>query len=246
MPCRNSENTIVEAILSVLAQDYRNFELIIVDDGSRDSSVDLIRRTSGNDRRVRLIINPNPGQGVHVARNIALRESEGRYICFLDSDDYLLPGSLSVRVNTATRHRAKIVFGSYVRLLPDGVKTLVKAKSEVSFNDMLKRNHIGNLTGLYDSEVLGVVFQEDIRHEDYLMWCQLIKRAGVAHATPGSPLGVYRVSSMSLSGNKAKAFFWHWRVLRNGLSMSLLQSIYFQFHYGISSATRRFTDYFGV
>lgn len=235
MPCKNSEATITEAINSVLSQSLRDFELIVVNDGSTDSSVNIICSLLENDQRIKLINNPKPGKGVFDARNIALSAARGRYIAFLDSDDYLLPESLSLRVLMAQTRGAKVVYGSFLRLLPDGNTTLVKVKSQISFKDMLCRNHIGNLTGLYDSSYFGVVTQDNIKHEDYLMWCKLLQKVDCAVAVESPPLGVYRVSSTSLSGNKIKAFYWHWQVLRKGLNIGFIQAVYSQFYYTIYS-----------
>ena len=82
MPSYNSEQYIEEAIQSVLDQTYRNFELIVIDDGSQDNTTDLVGRY-GN--RVSLSIQPNMGPGA--ARNNGIRQSRGSLICFLDSDD---------------------------------------------------------------------------------------------------------------------------------------------------------------
>jgi glycosyltransferase involved in cell wall biosynthesis len=244
MPCLNAANTISEAINSVLSQDFKNFELIIIDDGSRDNSVEIIKSYVLLDSRVKLIINPNPKKGVGFARNIGISMASGRYIAFLDADDYLLEHSLSRRVNTAIINNYKIVYGPYLRLLPDGSIREVYAKPKITFNEILLKNYIGNLTGLYDSSYFGKVQQDDIPHEDYLMWASLIKISGAAYSTGKSPLGVYRVSPGSLSANKLKAFFWHWTVLRRGLKINLFYSFYLQLFYFVLSIKPRIAEIF--
>jgi teichuronic acid biosynthesis glycosyltransferase TuaG len=229
MPCKNGASTLSVAIDSVLSQDYSNFELLIIDDGSQDESCNIINAYSQIDPRVIFLINRNAGKGVWSARNVGLNYAKGRYICFLDCDDYLLPQSLSTRLSAIEVSGAKVVHGAYLRLYSGGKFFHQKARKEVDYTDMLTKNHIGNLVGMYDSKVLGIMLQENFKHEDYLMWCRLIKNAGKSHSCGSRPLAVYRVSNASLSGNKFKAFTWRWKVLRYGLSINILTACWYQF-----------------
>lgn len=238
MPCLNSERTIGESIQSVLTQDYVDIELIVIDDGSTDKTYNIARELKNNDSRIVLIRNRG-NHGVAHARNCGLRSAAGRYVCFLDSDDYMLPGSIRKRVELAQKQSLKLVFGSYLRLLPNGKTSLVLAPREVTYRDMLRKNYIGNLTGFYDAEFFGMILQSTIRHEDYLMWCMMLRSVDFACSTGDEPLGVYRVSNNSLSGNKIKALYWHWLVLRKGLRQALLPSIYYQIVYMLYSVFDR-------
>lgn len=93
IPCYNNELYIGEAIDSVLAQDYGNIEVIVVNDGSGDSSEDVIRSFGS---RVRLISQEN--QGVSNARNTGIEAAQGSFIAFLDADDYWLPNRISTQL----------------------------------------------------------------------------------------------------------------------------------------------------
>jgi teichuronic acid biosynthesis glycosyltransferase TuaG len=239
VPCLNSEKTIAQTIDSVLSQDYHYLELIIIDDGSSDSSLEIINKYLENDSRVTLLRNTEC-HGVANARNMGIRFARGKYICFLDSDDYLIQGSIGLRVRTAVTKNAKIVYGNYLRLLHGGKVEVKAAPLRITLGDMLRRNYIGNLTGMYDAEALGKKFQKQIRHEDYLMWCELLMIEKYAQSVGNIPIAVYRVSLNSLSGNKFKAFLWHWDVLRNGLSINLLACSYYQLYYFITSLFDRF------
>ena len=93
MPAYNAERHIVEAITSVLAQEHHDLELIVVDNNSRDGTVQLIEGFT--DPRIQLM--HQPVQGVSAARNMALARMRGDFFCFLDADDVLPPKSLSAR-----------------------------------------------------------------------------------------------------------------------------------------------------
>ena len=96
-PCFNAEKYIRQTIESVLNQTYKNFEMIIVDDISTDKSVEIIREYSKKDDRIKLIV-AKEKIGASGARNVALREMQGQYAAFLDSDDIWLPTKLEKQV----------------------------------------------------------------------------------------------------------------------------------------------------
>jgi glycosyltransferase involved in cell wall biosynthesis len=238
MPCKNAAPTIAAAIESVLEQGKVPIELIIVDDGSVDGTSEIVSRYCEVDSRITFLRNRGRG-GVAGARNTALRSARGQFICFLDSDDYLLPDSIFSRVEALCKTGNTVGYSPYLRLLPGGDLVLNEVPASISFMDMWKKNFIGNLTGIYDASALGKFYQQEIRHEDYLMWCQIVRAAGSAVSAGVAPLAVYRVSSESLSGNKWKAVWWHWRVLVDGLGLGYTRAMYYQLVYVASSVVVR-------
>lgn len=99
MPAYNTAHYIREAIDSVLEQDYPNKELIVIDDGSTDGTVEVLRSYGD---RITLLTQHN--QGSAVARNAGLEAARGEYIAFLDSDDVWLPGKLRLQIEHLQRH----------------------------------------------------------------------------------------------------------------------------------------------
>src|SRR5690554_6000603 len=96
-PSYNSLSFIKETINSVRIQSYSNWEMIIVDDNSKDNSAHVIKEYTKNDQRIKIISLTQNG-GAARARNIAIKESKGDYIAFLDSDDLWLPSKLEEQV----------------------------------------------------------------------------------------------------------------------------------------------------
>lgn len=96
IPCYNAEKYIGESINSVLTQNYSNFELIIVDDGSTDNSVNIVK--SFDDKRIRLISQKNSGKP-SIPRNKGMKNASGELLCFLDADDLYLTDRLEKAVN---------------------------------------------------------------------------------------------------------------------------------------------------
>ena len=91
VPVYNAERYIRQCLDSILTQDFADFELMIVDDGSTDSSLELCKDYSEKDSRIRLFHKENAGPSS--ARNFALTRANGEYLLFLDSDDYWLDNS---------------------------------------------------------------------------------------------------------------------------------------------------------
>lgn len=97
IPCYNGEKYIVDTIQSCLEQTYQNFEIIIIDDGSTDSSVDVIEEISKQSSKVKLYRQKNKGSCY--ARNHGIEVSTGELLFFLDADDILMPDALTLLLN---------------------------------------------------------------------------------------------------------------------------------------------------
>lgn len=101
IPLYNKEAIIERSLMSVLSQDYDDFEVVIVDDGSTDRSADIVR--SMKDERIRFFSQENGGPSK--ARNTGLKHAKGEWIVFLDADDEFLPGALSRFIETVDKHK---------------------------------------------------------------------------------------------------------------------------------------------
>lgn len=87
VPCYNMERKIKKCICSIKKQSYKNFEAILVDDGSKDKTKEIIKKNIENDKRFKYVYKKNGG--VSSARNKGIEKAKGKYICFIDSDDYV-------------------------------------------------------------------------------------------------------------------------------------------------------------
>ena len=117
LPVYNGENTISYAIESVLSQSYKKFELIVVNDGSKDHTEELIRNYQEADDRIRVINQKN--KGVSAARNVGIDHAKGRYIGFLDADDLISRDALKYVHQIAVTHDPDMIAGRYERM--DGI-----------------------------------------------------------------------------------------------------------------------------
>ena len=111
VPVYNAELYLERMINSVLYQSYDNWELIFVDDASKDKSCQIIESYANSDARIRLIKNQTNG-GPAKARNIGIDKATGDYLGFIDSDDYVAPDYVEIMMNTAIGNNADIVWCS--------------------------------------------------------------------------------------------------------------------------------------
>lgn len=91
---------------------------------------------------------------------------------------------------------------------------------------MLKSNHIGNLTGIYDCIKLGKIYADDVGHEDYTLWLKVVQKSKTVN-TISEPLAEYRVLNNSISSNKFKTLSWQWNIYRNILDLNVFRSSYY-------------------
>lgn len=111
IPVYNAEKYLEKCIGSVMDQTLRDIEIICVDDGSPDSSLEILRRLQMKDDRIKILSQPNGGAGA--ARNNGLRHAAGKYLSFLDADDFFEPNMLEEAVAAAERYNADfVVFNS--------------------------------------------------------------------------------------------------------------------------------------
>jgi glycosyltransferase involved in cell wall biosynthesis len=110
IPVYNGEKYIREALDSILNQTYKNLDVLIVDDGSTDRSVQIIQ--SYNDPRIRLIQN-SQNKGIPYTRNIAIREARGKYLVLMDADDIASPKRIELQVAYLENHLEIDAVGSY-------------------------------------------------------------------------------------------------------------------------------------
>jgi len=125
IPCFNAEMWLREAIDSCLQQTYPEIEIVVIDDGSTDNSLEIIK--SYGDK---LIWESGSNRGGNYARNRGLALSSGEYIQYLDADDYILPEKIEREVRFLEETRADVVYGDwrYKRHLPDGTSVLEDIK----------------------------------------------------------------------------------------------------------------------
>ena len=120
LPFYNAEENIKEAVLAIIGQDYRNLELILVNDVSGDRSLQIVEDLASRDSRIR-VLQHSHNQGAGPARNTGVEIAGGEYLFFMDSDDILMPGALNTLYQAAVREKSSVVIGSCNQIDEEGV-----------------------------------------------------------------------------------------------------------------------------
>lgn len=231
-PIYNGERYVKETINSVIKQTYPNWEMIIVDDGSKDNSAQIIKEFTGKEKRIRLIQQPNAGSAA--ARNNGIRHANGQYIALLDADDLWEPEFIESQLALMKEKDALVVHASYKRINEDSKEILrpFKAKEVVTYKQMQMTNHIACLTGLYDTSKYGKIYlREELKslRDDYAYWLDIVKLTGKSYGNQ-KILASYRVMTSSTTGKKKKLikaqFNFYYRYQKLGFIKSLLYTMY--------------------
>jgi hypothetical protein len=129
-----------------------------------------------------------------------------------------------------------IVFSNYEKIDTElnRNKRYIIAPKQATYNSLLNGNYIGNLTGVYDTEKVGKVYQQKVFHEDYIMWLEILKKGYIAKNT-NTITALYRVSKDSFSSSKIKVLKWQWNIYRTILKCNLLESVYHFIVYAVKA-----------
>lgn len=240
IPSYNSSCFIRDSLDSVITQSYQDWELLIVDDCSRDNTPEIIRYYSEKDKRIKPIYLTN-NVGAAEARNIALRKASGQYIAFLDSDDLWLPQKLERQLIFMRRLDIAFSFTAYDRITEDGKRKIntIHIPHEISYNKYLRNTIIGTLTVMIDRNKTGYFEMPDIRSShDMALWLDIMKRGIKAYGVK-EVLAQYRVVSTSNTAKKIKAASDVWKVYRSIEELGLISSCYNFTGYAFNAILKR-------
>ena len=237
VPTYNRVAVILETINSILSQTYKNFELIIIDDGSTDDTEKIVNNVG--DDRIRYFRTENWG-GPARPRNIGIKKSIGKYIAFCDDDDIWLPDKLENQVSILEESEAAICFTNYGHVNNRGVvtglnKSVNKGSGDINFKEYYKSlGWIVNSTVVVKKEVFDEIggFCEDRRLigvEDFHMWARILYYYNAESID--RVLVYYRYSSTNSIGNTG-AIEWIYRdiylmmIISRYIKVDILQITY--------------------
>lgn len=198
VPVYNAAGCLHRSLRSVLRQTLPDFELIVVDDCSTDESAEILRDYRALDDRVRVFSTAKNG-GPGAARNVGLGHARGRYIAFLDSDDFWMRNKLERQVRRFDDDDVIVSCTSTVVLNSEGgIRGLIKARPKVQLKDMMVANRVPLSSAMVRKGLNGAERMPELRsRQDYAYWIALLKNnrghvAGIPDAlvgyvkTPGS------------------------------------------------------------
>ena len=227
MPTYKCVDYIGESILSVQAQTYKNWELIIVDDCSNDGTEATISGIQKQDDRIYYIKNSS-NSGAAVTRNTALKHAKGKWIAFLDSDDLWEPTKLEKQIKFMEENGYAFSYHEYVEIDEQdkvlGIK--VSGKERVTKFDMFACCWPGCLSVMYDAEKIGLIQINDIKkNNDTAMWLKVIRKAD-CYLLPEC-LGKYRRRANSITPKPLWQRIWaHYPLFRVAEEMNPISATF--------------------
>ena len=239
-PSFNSSKYIKETVDSVLSQTYENWELIIVDDGSKDSSANIIQDLTNSDTRIKgFFFDKNIGAAE--ARNVAIQQAKGKYIAFLDSNDLWELEKLEKQISFMQTEDIAFSFSTYQPMSEDGSKlySIIHAPKIVTYSAYLKNTIIGCLTVVIDREKAGDFEMPNIRSShDMALWLLIMKRGFDAYGLDEN-LARYRIVSASNTSSKWRAAKDVWKIYREVEKLSFLYSSWCFLNYAFNALVKR-------
>lgn len=219
LPSYNRAHTLRRAIDSVLAQTFRDFELIVVDDGSADSTQDLVAAIA--DDRLRYVKHRRR-KGASAARNTGIDNAKGQYVAFIDSDDAWLPHKLErqmMHVSSTGEAEGRVVW--YTQSLKvDGIRRAVRPRRGKHPNESVAdyvfcaNMDINTITALLRRDLAAEIrFREESRTHEEVDFFMRLESAGARFEFLPEPLSVYycdpRTDRISSNVNLAPSLEWH-------------------------------------
>lgn len=204
MPSWNTAKFIAESIKCVIDQTYQNWELLIVDDCSTDNTDDVVEPFL-KDARI-IYIHNEKNSGAALTRNKAMREAQGEWIAFLDSDDLWMPGKLERQIKFMKEHGYVLSYTEYEKIDEEDkpINIYVTGPDVVNKRKMYNYDYIGQLTMMYSAKHFGLIQIKDIKkNNDYAIRLQLYKKDPrvEAHLLKEN-LSKYRIRKKSISHDK--------------------------------------------
>ena len=213
-PCFNCEKYLLQTIDSVLAQTFQDWEMIIVDDCSTDSSYGIALEASKHEPRISVYKNEQ-NMGACFSRNFATDKAKGKYLAFLDSDDIWYAEKLKEQLDFMQKNNCDFCFCEYELIDSDSKSLNKKARviNRLDYKKNLFHNFPGCLTVIYDSEKIGKIHgNKKGNADDYDLFLNVLKNSSNAMGMK-KILAKYRKHSSSISYNRFGMIKEHFMVL---------------------------------
>ncbi|MCR4743729.1 MAG: glycosyltransferase [Lachnospiraceae bacterium] len=246
IPVHNASRFIEDTLRSILAETYKDWEIILVEDHSTDNSVECMNimvkefEEKGLGDRIRVL--SSKGRGAAAARNTGIDAAESRYIAFLDADDLWEPPKLEQQLKFMNKTGAAFSFTGYEFADETGVgiEKIVRVPKIMNYKKALKNTTIFTSTVMFDMKKISKeeIRMPDVPSEDTATWWKILRSGYMAYGLD-RPLTLYRRSGNTLSSNKKTAIKRIWNLYRNVEKLSPVYSAWCFIFYAVHAVGRR-------
>lgn len=240
-PVYNAERFIGETIKGVQAQEYANWEMLLVNDQSTDTSLEIIEQFATEDSRIK-VINLAENSGAAVARNTGIEAAQGQYLAFVDSDDVWDKDKLIRQISFM--QKGDIAFSYTDFRLVDETGQVLKEKANVpislDYTGLLKNTAIACSTVMIDRNIIGDFRMPLVRKgQDTATWLQIMRETGISAFGITQPLNSYRQVAGSISSDRVGALKRTWNTYYNLEKLPLPKALYYFTYYVFNAIMRR-------
>ncbi len=234
MPAYNAGKTVELAIESVLKQTYPYWELLVVDDCSKDDTLVKLYRLAAQDSRIQVLVNEK-NSGASQTRHRAIKAARGQWLAFLDSDDAWAGDKLEKQVALQKQTKGKLFFAGSAFMNAEGesIDWYLHAPAQIGYRKILKQNIVSNSSVLVHKQTY---LQNEVvgsnMHEDFACWLRILRSGEIAYGID-EPLLIYRLSAASKSGNKLKAAKMNWNAYR-AADINVFEAAYYMGWYCVN------------
>lgn len=243
VPVYNAENYIRQTVDMVRKQTFTDWELILVEDCSKDNSAEELRSLESElqDARIRVIYKEK-NEGAAKARNTGIDTANGQYLAFLDADDIWMEDKLEKELAFMQEKHAAFVFTAYEFGDENAVGTgkIVKVPDTLTYKKALSRTIIFTSTTMFDLSILGkdMVKMPAVPSEDTATWWRILREGYTAYGYP-EVTTIYRRPPQSLSSNKGTAIYRIWYLYREVEKLSVITSMFYFVGWAFRATLRR-------
>lgn len=241
VPVYNAAGFLAHTIAAVQNQTYQNWELLLVDDCSKDNSCFIIEEYAKQDPRIRLL-RQSSNKGAAAARNTGVQEAKGRYLCFLDADDIWGKNKLNLELTFMREQEAGFAFTGYEFADEAGKGTgkVVQVPETITYEQALKNTTIFTSTVMIDRSRIedSFIYMPQIPSEDTATWWRILREYGVGYGL-NQNLVKYRRTRNTLSSDKVEAIRRIWRLYRKQEKLSVIKSFYCMVFWAMRAVIRR-------
>ena len=243
VPYYKKKKYIKRSIESVLSQTYKNFEIIIIYDDKDKSDLKYIKNLKKLDKRIRIIVN-SKNLGAGESRNIGIRNSQGKYICFLDADDSWNKKKLFFQINYMIKNNYNITHTTYeIRNTKEKYLGIRRARSFKNYKELLPSCDIGLSTVVAKKKIFtkGVKFSKIKTKEDFVLWLKILKKK-ICIRGINKNLAIWRATDNSLSSSFVQKIKDAFFVYSEFMNFNLIKSLYYVFVLSLNFMKKKITE----
>ncbi len=228
MPNYNKAKFLDESINSVINQEYKNWNLFIIDNFSNDNSKEILKKFENKSPNIKIIY-LSRNMGAAFSRNLGLRVSKAEYISFLDSDDYWSPDKLKDQITFMEKFNHIFTYTNYTPFILKNNNKIFK--KEIISPDSFTYNKFINDTSISTSSMVikrsfisTIKFPKVNNFEDYPFKCKILKKGCTAVKFEKNSM-FYRITKNSLTSNKLKNLYWVWFINKKFNKLSFIKNV---------------------